>query len=148
MSLMKYTLAEAMEDAAGWVSGATFNAESRGWRPAVALMREEIVRLRIENEKIGSGAASCAKNAEHFRKEHDEALAKYAQEVVVNLDACNRTAAAEAEADALRGDKARLIESIILARQCADGKEDGWREAVVKTLNAAVAGDAARKAGE
>lgn len=45
---LKYTLAAAMEDAAAWISGATFHEESRGWRPAVALMREEIVRQREE----------------------------------------------------------------------------------------------------
>lgn len=48
---LKYTLAAAMEDAAQWVAGATFHAESRGWRPAVCLLREEILRQRLELDR-------------------------------------------------------------------------------------------------
>lgn len=56
----KYTLAEAMADADEWIAGATFNADSRGWLPAVALMREEIMRLRPFAESVREIEKICA----------------------------------------------------------------------------------------
>lgn len=71
----KYTLAEAMADAEEWIAGATFNADSRGWLPAVALMREEILRLqkKFENEAPAWAELTDAVTAAALKRKELEA---------------------------------------------------------------------------
>lgn len=49
---LSYTVEEAMQDAAYWSNHMTLHAESRGWRVAAMLLREEVLRLRKDKARL------------------------------------------------------------------------------------------------
>lgn len=60
---------EALKMADEWTRGQTFHENSEGWRPAIAVMLAEIVRLKKENAWIRSATGDNATSFENGKKE-------------------------------------------------------------------------------
>ena len=60
---------EALKMADEWTSGQTFHENSEGWRPAIAVMLAEIVRLKKENAWIRSAIGDNVTSFENGKRE-------------------------------------------------------------------------------